>query len=373
MSTEVRVKSVSKEAVRANSDHNQFNGLEEHTVYWDPLGGRVGKPINLKQDFYEQDRDILEKWDELMNKGYSVNGATREIRKNLDTGDWNLPTFYQPEVNVVQPELTPLADLLPRETIQNETVNVTVETEQPGVAAPLETTDDSEGSYTYADGTYSDYTFDVVGYGLASRLEDKLIMSAQSLRSTESVAETAHMNAMRQFEEAQIIHGTNNDADAFDGIDDMGTEYKTLDTTSSQDYAKEVRELIDEVEFQGGNRGDIAIVTDFATHRRIREDMQDFTRYQIGDRDELGFGFSTMELDGVPIMKSHAITKNDGSLQSGDGFIYGLDAGSHYMGMLQDTTVKPLAKVAPQEQFATDAYGTFVSEAKDHLQYIAKS
>jgi hypothetical protein len=30
--------------------------------------------------------------------------------------------------------------------------------------------------------------------------------------------------------------------------------------------------------------------------------------------------------------------------------------------MLQETQLKPLAKVAPQEQFAVDAYGTLVAE-----------
>ncbi len=44
---------------------------------------------------------------------------------------------------------------------------------------------------------------------------------------------------------------------------------------------------------------------------------------------------------------------------------------AHYMAMLQDLTVKPLAKVGPQEQFATDAYGTFVSKAPDKVQYLA--
>jgi len=47
-----------------------------------------------------------------------------------------------------------------------------------------------------------------------------------------------------------------------------------------------------------------------------------------------------------------------------------MDMSNHYMAMLQELTVKPLAKVAPQEQFATDAYGTFVSEAQDHIQYV---
>jgi hypothetical protein len=35
---------------------------------------------------------------------------------------------------------------------------------------------------------------------------------------------------------------------------------------------------------------------------------------------------------------------------------------AHYLAMLQETQLKPLAKVAPQEQFAVDAYGTFVAE-----------
>jgi len=86
---------------------------------------------------------------------------------------------------------------------------------------------------------------------------------------------------------------------------------------------------------------------------------------------ELGYGFQALQFDGIQIWKSNGLIKQDQiATDTDETIMVAADMGSNYMGMLQDMTVKPLAKVAPQEQFATDVYGTFVSEAPSHIQYV---
>ena len=360
---------------------NSFQDLDSGVVYHDPMGtrtpGPIGKnPRNLKEAMWDEyeESGIVKEFDEKQKAGWTLGQTVEHIQKNYDTGDFSLPIFHIPEVNVVNPEKTPAADMIARQTVETESVQATPETDQPSVEFGLETTNDSEGSYTYNDGTYdssSTYQYDVVGYGVATRLEDKLVLATDALRSTSSVAERAQANGMRQAEERQILLGE--DANGWDGFSDLGTELKSIDPSSSQDYKAEIRELIDEVEFEGGDPGSIGVFVDFDTHRELREELDDNLRY-LDPGEEIGFGFRILQYDGVPVMKSHALTRKD-TQTSGDSAvnIIAVDMSDHYMGMLQDMTVKPLARVGPQEQFATDAYGTLVSEAQSHIQYITQS
>jgi len=197
-----------------------------------------------------------------------------------------------------------------------------------------------------------------------------MVLASDALRSTQSVAEQAHANGIRQYEERQILRGTENDANGFEGMKDLGTLETTLDLANSQNWKEELRNLITEVEFQGGNRGNIAVIVDFDTFQDIANDLENEIEYN-DPGEELGFGFQTLEFDGVQIMKSNGLIRNDEIATDEDETIMvAADMGSNYMGMLQDMTVKPLAKVGPQEQFATDVYGTFVSEAPSHIQYV---
>jgi len=374
-------KSMNTAEIAKNKDklfNSSFFDLEGGLVYKDVMGWRTNKPVNKLDDIWEKVNKygLVEDFDQMQEEGYTLGQSVEEIQKNYDTGDWALPTYYVPEIQVLNPELTPAADLIARETVENETVNVTVESGQPtqDLFGSLETTDDSEGSYIYSDGSYREESYDVTGYGMASRLEDKLILAANALRSTESVAEQLHMNTIRQVEERQILKGQY--SNGWDGMVDLadgdGTALSSVDTSGSIDWQTQIRELIDEVELNGGNRGDSAVFVGFETHREIRNDLQDFIRYNdVGE--ELGFGFETIEYDGVPILKSHALPETHSGASSGDALAIAGDMGKNYMAMLQDITVKPLAKTGPQEQFATDAYGTFVSEAPEQIQYIDKS
>lgn len=352
---------------------NAFNDLPDSTTYWDPMGWRTGKSRNYRDELFEADKDLMKEFDEHQQKGFSISDSIQEVRKNYDTGDWSIPIAHIPDIWVVNPEITPMADMIARETTDSDTIKATRETDQPGVTYALENTSDTEGSYTYADGSYSTKSFDVIHYGVASRLEDKMILASNQIRSTESVAQQAHMNAIRQSEERQILFGTNNDSDGFNGFQDLGTNDESLDASGGGiSWLTKTRELIDKVEENGADRSSIAVVTNFETHRNLRDDLQDFTRYQMNNEDEIGFGFSTMEIDGVPVMKSHAMT-NQSSLTTDEPSMFAVGMDAHYMGMLQDVSVKPLAKVGPQEQFATDAMGTLVSEAPSYIQYYDES
>lgn len=360
---------------------NSFQDLEPHTVYHDPMGtrtaGAIGKnPMNISETMWEQYQEagIVEKFDELQEKGRTLGQTVEHIQKNFDTGDFSLPIFHVPEVNVVNPEKTPAADTIARETVDTNRVQVTPELDQADIEFGLENTSDTEASYQYNDATYdssSTYEYEVVGYGLATRLEDKLVLATDALRSTPSVAEQAQATAIRQQEERQILLG--DDSDGFDGFTDLGTKIKSIDPTSSQNYKQEIREAIDEVEFEGGDPATIAVFVDYDTHRELRNELDNNLRYN-NPGDEVGFGFRVLDYDGVPVMKSNALTRKD-ELSSGEAAnnIIAVDLSNHYMGMLQDVTLKPLARVGPQEQMATDAYGTLVSEAQPHIQYIEQS
>jgi len=366
----------SKSGIRKEKDSlykGSFNDLEHKTVYWDPLGYRnnVGKSVDLKEEFWDEYQPVAKEFERLhVEEGYPFEKALDQVAKNYDTADWNIPLFYVPEIRVSQPERTPVADMIPRVSVNSDTVNTTEETDQPTPEAGLETTDDTEGSYSYADGTYTPHQYDVVGYGIASRLEDKMVLASDVLRATQSVAEQAHANGIRQYEERQILLGTENDANGFNGMKDEGTLETTLDLANSQNWKEELRNLITEVEFQGGDRGNIAVIVDFDTFQDIANDLEDEVRYN-DPGEELGFGFQALQFDGVQIFKSNGLTRNDEiATDTDETIMVAADMGSNYMGMLQDMTVKPLAKVAPQEQFATDVYGCFVSEAPSHIQYV---
>ena len=113
----------------------------------------------------------------------------------------------------------------------------------------------------------------------------------------------------------------------------------------------------------------MAIFTDFDSHSDMRADLQDFIEYRdVGD--EFSWGFSTMEFESVPVFKSHGVPRYTGGTTDGDAKVICADMSVNYMSMLQDITVKPLAKNGPTERVATDAYGTFVSKDPDKIQYV---
>lgn len=364
---------LSKGEIKKKADSlykSSFEDLDDGTVYRDPLGMRAGQQVNLQKEFYQAREDIRNQFNDYQRKGFSVSDSIREIRKNLDTGDWSLPIDYVPDVFVVNPEMTPMADMIARETTQSDTVLPTRVTDDPDPTFGLETTDDTEGSYDYDDPAWADAEYGVEGLGFATRVEDKLILAANQLRGSEQVQQQAMLRGMRKAVERQIIKGTNNDAAGWDGFDDLGTV--ALDNGDPESPTDEwdtfLRELIDETEYEGAPRNSLAIVTDFDTHREIREALVSNVKYN-DPTTELLAGFSTLEFDDVPIFKSHAVPRtSELAADTTSNQVYCVNMEANYLSVLQETSVKPLAKIAPQEQFAVDAYHTLVSEAPSHIQ-----
>jgi len=383
----------SKTEIKKEKDslyRKSFGDLDEDTIYRDPLGfktpGAVGQnAVEIQKARYEQLRDepvfddgssVLEKWDELQRKGFNVKQTTEEIQKNLDTGDWTLPLDILPEVFTVNPEALPMADLMTRVTTQDDEVVPTPLTDHPTFEFGLETTNDTEGSYTYKDPTYDDtVSFDVLGMGAATRLEDKLILASSNVRSAESTQEAAFMRGAQQTLERQIIRGTDFDATGFDGFNDLiasgdgGTPIDLdPDTANPEDYESATATIIDESEFQGAPRENLAVVTDFEWHRELRDSLVDQVRY--GPMEDTFGVSSVLDYDGVPVFKTQAIPKisnrADGSTYNQ---AYAVNMDATYLSVLQELSMKPLAKVAPQEQTAFDWYGCLTSEENGaHIQ-----
>ncbi len=388
----------SRQEIKKEADSlykSSFGDLEPDTIYRDPLGwktsGGVGQnAITLQKDRFKQlaeepvfddGSSILEKWNSLQRKGFSLQETTREIRKNLDTGDWTLPLDIIPEVFTVNPERLPMADTMTRVATQDDEVVPTPLTDNPEFEFGLETTDDTEGSYTYKDADYDDtLAFPVIGMGAATRLEDKLILASSNLRNSESTQEQAFVRGAQQTLERQIIQGTDYNADGFDGLNDFissgeGDVITDLDPDSAnpEDFENATREIINAAEYEGADRDRLAVVCDFDWHNEVRESLVDNVRYEPMDET---FGVSsTLDFDGVPIFKSHGIPRiRDRADGSTYNQVYTVNMDATYLSVLQELQVKPLAKVAPQEQTAFDWYGTLTSEENGaHIQAASVS
>ncbi|AGC34559.1 capsid protein [Haloarcula sinaiiensis tailed virus 1] len=384
-----------RQEIKKNKDtlyRRSFGDLPDGTIYRDPCGWKSGdgEAIELQKDRFDQlarepvaelshmvksgeSPTVLNAWNSWQEKGFGLAETTKEIRKNLDTGDWTLPLDIIPQIFVVNPEQLPLADMMTRVTTQDDEVVPTPLTDHPSISSGLETTDDTEGSYAYSDPTYDDtVSFDVIGYGAATRLEDKLILASSNLRNAESSQEQAFMRAMRQYEERQIILGqANNDATGFVGFDDLianqdGEVIGDLGDPADQnpeDFEQATRDIIDAAEFDGAARESLAVVCDYDWHKEVRKSLVSQQRYD-GNVEEIGAGFSTLTLDNVPLMKTNAIPRAIQDRADGSTYnqVYTVNMEAHYLSMLQEPQIKPLAKVAPQEQFAVDAYGCLTAE-----------
>lgn len=380
--------------IKKNSDEiykHSFGDLEEGTVYRDPLGAKTGQPVTLQKDRWQQlanneidafadpsvagenvAKSLIEKWNELQRKGYSLEDTFSEIQKSLDTGDWTLPLDIIPEVFAVNPERLPLVNTIPRVTTQDDEVVATPIQDYPdfdfGLEGSAATDGDGNRVYDYQQPTYGDISFPVEGMGVATRLSDKLILSSSNLRNAESTQEQALMRGGQQYLERQLIRGTNFDADGFDGLDDFistgdGSIDVTLDDANAnpEDYEDATRTLIDEAAFEGADISNLAIICDYDWHKNVRDSVTDVTRY---DAMADAFGVSSVfEYDDVPVMRSNAINRiSDTATDTTETKAYTVNLNAHYLGVLQEMSMRPLARLGPQERLAVDFYGVLVAE-----------
>ena len=371
---------------------SSFGDLPDGTIYRDPAGWKVRDGVELQKDRWDQlanepvaeldGQSVVEKWNSLQRKGFSLEDTTREIAKSLDTGDWTLPLDIIPEVFVVNPEQTPMADMITRVSTQDDEVVATPVDDDPEPTFGLESpavTEDDEGNYQYEyeQPSYGALNYQVEGLGMATRLSDKLILSSANLRNAESTQEQSLVRGMRQYTERQILFGTDagqgGDASGYDGLADFAAGDGDIvplgdpGSLNPEDYEDATREILDEAEFAGAPREDLAFVCDFDWHTNLRTSLQNNVVYN-DPTTEISAGFEALDFDGVPVMKSHAFPRiGDLGADTTQNVAYAVNMNATYLSVLRETSVQPLARIGPQERMAVDQYATLVAEAPEHI------
>ena len=381
-----------------------FGDLEEGTLYRDPLGFQTSgpsgtNPVALQKEWGEELENtvvkwdssvpgsnratVIEKWNELQRKGANLRQTREIIGKALDTLDWQLPLDIITDVFVVKPEQTPAANFIPRRSTQDDVVHATPQTDQPEPTFGLEAgaSTDAEGNrvYEFDDPSYEDLEYGVEGYGVATRISDKMILAASNLRSPEATQEEALMLGHRQKTERQILWGTSatapaqGDTNGWGGFADFGQRsaghgVSALDPTSAtpEDYRETTEQLIDVVEEAGADLGSIAIFGPFDYHRQLRRAFTDEIRYDPGDDIITGFATFAMEGGNVPVFKTNGIPRLSSypTGETNDG-IFVVNMESVELAQLQEVMVQDLAKIGPEERMGVDQYSTLVSQAGD--------
>jgi len=348
----------------------------DKVLYSDPYGFSTRGPVKKNAIHYPSALfsgdgiggdgwdEIYKRWNDLRPGGdVTLWEAKQEIKKAMDTTSFSLPIFVSPEVYVSSGQNTPLADMIPRVAVQEETVEADEQTAVGSVSSFTES-----GPYPTADDSYANHSYSVVPYGRESEVTDLVQLAASSLRSTRSTTEEAMMRAMRQYEEVQMIQGTNNDASGFSGFEDListaGPDM-SADLTGSTISVDDIYEANETLERQGANLDSVVHITTHSVLTDLKKELDDFTRFE-SPGDELDFGFRSLMVDGQPVLKSHGVNNTAGSRD-----LWSVDLSGWYMGMLQDATLHPLAKTGPTETFSVDAYGTLVGEGINHLHRIA--
>lgn len=344
----------------------------DQVPYWDPMGflNSRGEAVDLKTPLYDKFEGAFERFNDMQRNGHSVKDAAEEVAKQVGTTSFSLPIFFTPDVFITDQQDTPLADMMARSAVQENQIKVD-ELQDTGDASSFSEPSGGGENWPENDDTYDNLTYDVVSYGRRNNVTDFVQLSANTLRSTRALTEEAQVRAIRQYEEGQVIVGKGNvdtgvsanDSNGFDGLaDHAASEGNTTDAAGATITISDVRDHIEALRRRGTSRENILHVTDHKTFKDLQNDIQDFTRYD-SPADDLSFGFQTLEVDGTAIMESHGSPYTDG-----ERLFTSFDASANYMAMLQDVTMHPLARDSPQEEFATDAYGTLVSEAPSRIE-----
>lgn len=343
----------------------------DQAVYWDPMGflNSRQQAISAKGQMMEKWRPVYEEFNSLMREGIPFGRAAEKAitEKAVDTTSFSLPVFFTPDVYIQDEQDLPAADMLARTAVQENQVDVD-ELDSTGSASQF-----AEGATSWPenDDSYSNHSYSVVSYGRQNEVTDFVQLSANTLRSTRALTEDQQVRAIRQYEEAQIFQGTGsksgvtgNDSNGFSGLSDLADSGNHTDESGGAITVSKVRDQIRGLRRDGASRSDIVHFTDHKTFQDLQEDLDDFTRYE-SPSDELSFGFTALEIDGTPVMETHG-TPNSSS----NRMLFSFDASAHYLAMLQDVTMHPLARDAPSEKFATDAYGVLVSESPTRIQVL---
>lgn len=347
----------------------------DEVLYKDPFGWRTSGPARDNPIYYPQKmyvgpseeadgwKEVFAEFNKLTRTGMEIREAAKEVSKAVDRTSYSLPIFVSPDVYQSDGKDTPLADSIPRVAVQNDTIKADEEIDSGTVSAFAE-----GGTYPTGDGNVINHTYSIYSYGRESDVTDFVQLAASPLRSTRSYTEDQMMRSVRKYEENQFFQGndatTGNDANGFPGLADLvedGTGATGLDMTTDAAGAAitedAVYDRITDLTTAGASRDSIATFLPHNLYNSLQKGLNDYTRYD-SPGDNLSFGFQTLDISGTPVFESHGVAS---------GEMWTVDMSSLYAGMLQDTTLHPLAKTGPSENFAVDTYGALVAEGVSHI------
>jgi len=342
----------------------------EEVLYADPMGFHTGgEPVDLRTKMYEAGwQEAFTEFNRKVRDGAEIREAAKDVvSKAYDRSNASLPIFVSPDVTITDTKQTPVADMIARVAIEEDTYKTDELTDHGAVERYYEpgTNGGTDETWVENDDSYTTHSYDVVPYGRQTAVTDFLQLAASTLRSSRSLTEEALVRSVRHYEEAQAIQGTGsvtgiggNDPNGFDGLFDLADGGNLTDEGGSgtMDESK-VRSDTRTLRRNGADYDDLIGVTDHKTFEDLKDSVDDFVRYQ-SPGDELNFGFRALNIDGVPIVESH------GSPDSGGNRLYVMaDMSTVVMAMLQDTTLHPLARTTPEEDVAVDAYGVLAASA----------
>lgn len=355
--------------------------------YWDPVmktkvDGKelqIGpfhapQAIDLKKSLYEKWKPVYEEINRMTWDGANLAyAAEKAIEKAMQRSNFSIPVFFTPEVYETGDEDTPAADMISRVAVTEDTIDVDERT-AIGSASSF---NEGASSWPSNDDTIANHSYDVDSYGRENQVSDFVQLAAQGLRSTTAFTEEGQVMSIRQYEEGQLLIGqaTNldttgnvsaNDSTGFLGFPDIvqNTSDQINDEAGAAMTIQKVRQANKYLRREArASRQNIVHFTDHTTFEDLKSDLTDFTRYDTPG-DELSFGFDAIVIDNTPIMETHGLPDSDN-----DRIFASIDMGSVYMGMLQDVTLHPLARDSPNEDFATDAYGTLVGRSDQGIHY----
>ncbi|MFW6026960.1 MAG: hypothetical protein ACOCRX_11540 [Candidatus Woesearchaeota archaeon] len=278
-------------------------------------------------------------------------------------------------VRLVNPERTPLADLLPRVSTNREVVHLKRIDETGTVVSNLE--GQTEYEYPQAETETSETDFDIIGYGYKEAVSDKLILSTENIYDAQSVVELSMVNAIRQYEEKQIARGTDenwgNDENGFEGLPDIGEEADVLDLNdkSTKDVLDKVRSIKDTAIENGATEGDLIVAVSFDVWEDLRDELSDKPLYEV-QISEFSYGFNSLLVDGVKVMKSHGFNSyDDVDKDNNEPIAVAVDTSDTAMYTLRDVSLEPLAKREAAELMSVSCYATLATRAPSHIQYLA--
>ena len=252
----------------------------DQVPYWDPMGflNSRGEAVEAKSTMFEKWEGAFQEFNRLARDGYPLQEAAKEVTKSIDRTSYSLPIFFTPDVFITDQEDLPLADMLARTAVQEDTVKVDELTDVGSASSFDEGTDWAEN-----DDTYNNLTYDVVSYGRRNEVTDFVQLAANTLRSTRALTEDQQVEAIRRYEEDQIIVGKGNvdadlaaaDANGWDSLTDHASSDGTTNDVAGGTITRTlVRDAIRDLRRKGASRDDIVHVTDHKTFQDLQEDVE---------------------------------------------------------------------------------------------------